>query len=53
MQPVERREKITLMMRPSLKAALQELAAEKGVGYQTLAQQFLDEKVKEVKGKRP
>jgi len=47
----ERRIKVTLMMRPSLKSALKRLADAKGIGYQTLAQQILTDQVHEINTK--
>lgn len=50
--PRERRVKVTLMMRPSLKSSLERLAEKKGIGYQTLAQEILSERVRQLETKQ-
>lgn len=48
-----KREKITMMLNPNLKARLQKLAKERGVGYQSLIQEFLLDRVEqELAGER-
>ena len=42
-----KREKVTLMLFPKLKEKLEELARQKGVGYQTLIQEYLLDRVEE------
>ena len=46
-RPVEpvKREKITMMIHPNLKARLEELAAKQDIGYQTLIQEYLVDRV--------
>lgn len=43
-QPVKR-ERITMMLHPRLKENLEQLAAQSGIGYQTLMQQYLEDRV--------
>jgi len=42
-----RKKRITMLLEPKLKAQLQKIAEEKGIGYQTLIQMWLKEKVNE------
>jgi predicted DNA binding CopG/RHH family protein len=42
---LQRKQRITLMLNPQLKERLVELAEQRGIGYQTLIQDFLLERV--------
>ncbi|MBT9588265.1 hypothetical protein IV102_33315 [bacterium] len=42
---LQRKQRITLMLNPELKKRLVELAEQRGIGYQTLIQKFLFERV--------
>ncbi|HSE84393.1 MAG TPA: CopG family antitoxin [Thermodesulfobacteriota bacterium] len=46
-KPKLRKQRITMLLDPRLKAQLQKIAEEKGVRYQTLIQMWLKEKVKQ------
>jgi len=43
-----RKKRITMLLEPKLKAQLQKIAEEKGIGYQTLIQMWLKEKVNQM-----
>jgi predicted DNA binding CopG/RHH family protein len=43
-----RKKRITMLLEPKLKAQLQKIAQEKGIGYQTLIQMWLKEKVNQM-----
>lgn len=50
-KPKSRKQRITMLIDPQLKAEIQRIAEEKGIGYQTLIQMWLKEKLKQsIKG---
>ena len=46
-KPKRKKQRITMLLDPQLKAQLQKLADEKGIPYQTLIQMWLKEKVRQ------